>query len=123
MSPLEQLRAMPGFARVIGWNRIRPGMKLIEHLDALHARLAPGPHVYLYVLGVEPRQQGRGVARRLLEPMLARCDAVGHDVYLETAKAKNVQFYERYGFELRGVAEHPGLPSLWGMFRPGRSAP
>ena len=117
MSFTQQLRAMPGFARALGWSVMPRGLKLIEHLDGLHARFAPGPHVYLYVLGVDPLQQGRGLAGHLLRPRLERCDAEGHEVYLETANEKNVAFYERHGFVLRHKAEDPRFPTLWCMTR------
>jgi ribosomal protein S18 acetylase RimI-like enzyme len=117
----EQLRALPAFAGILGWSRIPRSMKLMAHMDELHARLAPGPHVYLNVLGVEPSQQGRGIGRRLLEPMLVRCDAEGRDVYLETGNASNVPFYERNGFELREVSQRPPFPTFWAMFRAARS--
>lgn len=116
----EQLKAAPGFARVIGWRRLLRGLKLIEHMEGLHARLAPGPHVYLYVLGVDPAHQGRGLGGTLLRPRLERCDADGLDVYLETANADNVPFYERHGFVLRHMAEHPRFPTLWCMSRSPR---
>jgi ribosomal protein S18 acetylase RimI-like enzyme len=121
MSLGEQLQVLPAFARILGWRRIPRSMKLMDHMEALHARLAPGPHVYLNVLGVEPSQRGRGTGQRLLEPMLERCDAEGRDVYLETANVANVPFYERNAFELREVAEHPRFPTFWAMFRPARS--
>ncbi len=49
-----------------------------EHILLYHQRVAPCPHWYLVVLGVKPCQQGRGLARALLEPMLARADAGSH---------------------------------------------
>lgn len=113
----EQLRALPAFARILSWSRIPRSMKLMGHMDELHARHAPGPHVYLNVLGVDPSQQGRGIGRRLLEPMLLRCDAEGRDVYLETANASNVPFYERNGFELREVSQRAPFPTFWALFR------
>jgi ribosomal protein S18 acetylase RimI-like enzyme len=116
----EQLQVLPQFARILGWRGIPRGMKLMQHMDALHARIAPGPHVYLNVLGVEPRRQGRSVGQLLLQPMLARCDAAGQDAYLETANVRNVPFYERNGFELRELARHPQLPTFWAMFRRAR---
>jgi GNAT superfamily N-acetyltransferase len=120
-SLVEQLRVLPRFARILGWGGIARGVKLMQHMEALHARHAPGPHVYLNVLGVDPSRQGRGVGQLLLEPMLARCDAAGRDAYLETANVTNVPFYERNGFELREVARHPQLPTFWAMFRSARS--
>lgn len=62
---------------------------------------------YLYDLAVRPECQGKGVASRLLRPMLAYLDREGAECYLETHDAKNVAMYEHFGFELM---ESPFLP-------------
>jgi ribosomal protein S18 acetylase RimI-like enzyme len=120
LSLVKQAQLLPGFARVLGWRRIPPGLRLIQHMDLLHARFAPSPHIYLSVLGVHPSRQGQGVGGELLRPMLERCDAEGLAVYLETASEPNVAFYERQGFELRRREEHAQFPTLWAMARAPR---
>jgi ribosomal protein S18 acetylase RimI-like enzyme len=117
---LERVRLLPAFARVIGWGSIPRGLRITEHMEALHRRFAPTPHVYLYMLGVDPVQQRQGLGARLLQVGLARCDRDRRRVYLETARSDNVAFYERHGFKLQLVAEHAEFPTFWAMTREPR---
>ena len=55
---------------------------------------------YLYNLSVRTAAQGKGIASKLLKPMLEYCAQQNKDVYLETNKAKNVTMYEHFGFKL-----------------------
>ena len=120
LSVLRQAQLLPSFTRILGIRSIPRGMRLLDHMDRMHARIAPEPHVYLYVLGVDPAQQGRGLGGVLLQPGLERADRERHRVYLETARASNVPFYERHGFQLRQTAEHAEFPTLWAMTRDPR---
>ncbi len=114
---LKQLRLFPAFVRIMGLSRIPSGLKLLDAMDKVHGRLAPEPHFYLFVLGVEPTRQGQGMGGRLLEPVLRKCDREGHRAYLETAQSKNVAFYARHAFTVREVFERPPWPKLWCMIR------
>lgn len=116
----RQARLIPSFTRVVGLEGIPRGLRIIAHMDALHERFAPEPHYTLSVLGVDPAAQGRGLSRLLLEPMLARCDDEKRLVYLETAKARNVPLYERYGFVSRAETKHQEFPTFWSMTRAPR---
>ena len=115
---LELLGLLPGFARAMGWTGIPRFSRLLEHAQGLHERLAPEPHYYLFVLGVDPPRQGRGHGARLLEPVLARCDSERRAAYLETARAENLPFYERQGFRVAHVIDESRFPKLWLMLRP-----
>lgn len=55
---------------------------------------------YLYNLSVSKKAQGRGIASKLMRPMLDFCDKENMVVYLETNKDTNVPLYKHYGFEL-----------------------
>jgi GNAT superfamily N-acetyltransferase len=83
-------------------------------LDAMTPR---EPHWYLGLLGTRPERQRTGVARGLLEPMLARADAEGLPVFLETGAPGNVAFYGRFGFEQIAEDGVPDGPAVWGMLR------
>ena len=117
LSLWTQARLLPSFARILGWTNIPRGLRIMEHMDALHARYAPGPHFYLSVLGVDPSQQGRGTGTALLKPMFDRCDQERRLVYLETAREKNVAFYERHGFVVAAKTPHADFPTFWSMTR------
>ncbi|HEY1354110.1 MAG TPA: GNAT family N-acetyltransferase [Ktedonobacteraceae bacterium] len=68
--------------------------------DQLHARVAPAAHWYLWVLGVEPQQQGRGTGGQLLRRVIQQADVRTVPCYLETENPRNVPFYQTYGFRL-----------------------
>lgn len=76
-----------------------------DFVDQLHARHLPGPHTYLFFIGVDPALQRQGYAARLIRPMLARLDAEGTACYLNTQNDKNIALYEHFGF--RTIERHP----------------
>jgi ribosomal protein S18 acetylase RimI-like enzyme len=88
------------------------------YADTLHKRHAPELHWYLWAVGVDPPNQGRGIGGRLIEPILARASADGTACYLETGMEKNISFYEKHGFRVVGEGRVPklGVP-VWAMLR------
>ena len=58
------------------------------------------PQTYLYNLSVSRKAQGKGIASKLLKPMLEFCDQENMVCYLETNKETNVSLYQHYGFQL-----------------------
>jgi ribosomal protein S18 acetylase RimI-like enzyme len=108
----------------------RTGFKRLQAADhvaeAEHRAHAPGPHWYLWVIGVDPARQGTGVAGRLMRPVFERADEAGLRCYLETHKASNIAVYERYGFAVVSQTSVPGHPlTVWAMMRrpnPGHPA-
>lgn len=88
----------------------------------LRQRACPGPHWYLWVLGVEPSRQGQGIGGRLLAAGLERVDAQGMPCYLDIHNPRNIPFYQQYGFEVFEESNLPGYGlRIWGMRRPARS--
>ena len=55
---------------------------------------------YLYNLSIKKDAQGKGLASKLMRPMLQFCDDERMVAYLETNKQTNVPLYQHYGFEL-----------------------
>jgi ribosomal protein S18 acetylase RimI-like enzyme len=96
----------------------RRAMGVIGYTEELHRRAMPGPHWYLWALGVAPASQGQGIGSRLLEPVLARADAAGLPCYLETETERNAAFYRKHGFEMLTAEAPPGHDlMLWTMAR------
>jgi GNAT superfamily N-acetyltransferase len=93
----------------------------VERYDAfkevLDAMTPAQPHWYLGLLGTRPDRQRTGVARSLLEPMLARADSENMPVFLETGMPGNVDFYRRFGFEIIAEDLVPRGPTVWGLLR------
>ena len=65
---------------------------------------------YLYNLSIKKDAQGKGLASRLMRPMLQFCDDEKMVAYLETNKASNVGLYQHYGFDLMKEELIPKTP-------------
>ncbi|MFC7742450.1 GNAT family N-acetyltransferase [Nocardiopsis composta] len=70
------------------------------------------------MIGVDPVVQGKGVGAALLDAGLSRADDDRVPVHLETNRAGNLAYYERYGFKQTGELDTEGLPRTWAMLRP-----
>jgi ribosomal protein S18 acetylase RimI-like enzyme len=79
----------------------------------------PAPHYYLGVIGIDPNLHGLGIGTQLLKSFcdLSASDRLSCGVYLETAKASNLGFYERAGFAETGRGSL-GTATLWCMYLP-----
>ncbi|MEV5980222.1 GNAT family N-acetyltransferase [Streptomyces sp. NPDC052114] len=79
------------------------------------------PHWSLALIGADPAAQGQGHGSALLRSGLARADAAGLPVYLESSKPSNIPVYEHFGFTVREEMRLPGEgPVLWTMWRAPR---
>jgi ribosomal protein S18 acetylase RimI-like enzyme len=86
--------------------------------DGLLSRHVPAePHWCLAAVAVRPEAQRRGVATRLLAPVLAQCDGEGHLARLETSSPQNLRLYERLGFRTHARVVVPDGPPVWLMVR------
>ena len=119
MTVWRLLRSVPlpvlfGFGRY-GANKMR---NLGGYLDAVHHRLVPFKHWYLWTVGVEPQYQSQGYASKLLRPMLTRPDKEGMPCYLETLDENNVPIYEHLGFKVVDESTVPNTSiTNWAMLR------
>jgi GNAT superfamily N-acetyltransferase len=108
---------------LFGWTGFRR-LQAYDHMaHKLHHEHASGSHWYLWAIGVRPQDQGKGIARQLVAPILARADQDSLPCYLETHLESNVTIYTRLGFAVasRSVLQGHPLP-VWGMIRrPHRS--
>ena len=75
------------------------------------------PHWHLGPVAVDAHLQGKGIGSLLMTEYCARLDRERAVGYLETDKAANVTFYERFGFETVGSAPVLNTPN-WFMRRP-----
>lgn len=93
----------------------------IARFEAATTEIAvEGPHRYLGVLATDPDARGRGFARAVLGPVLARDDAEGVPAHLETCTPENLPFYERFGFRVHAETTIQGGPVLWELVRDPR---
>jgi ribosomal protein S18 acetylase RimI-like enzyme len=105
-----------------GFQRLHAADQVAQQLHWKHG-LEAGKHWYLWAIGVDPPDQGMGVARRILQPVLARADQTRCPCYLETHKEANLPIYQRLGFEVVSQVPVPGHPiTVWAMLRSPRTA-
>ena len=65
---------------------------------------------YLYNLSIKKSAQGKGIASKLIRPMLQFCDNEKMVAYLETNNESNVGLYKHYGFDLMKEELIPKTP-------------
>lgn len=113
-TPLELARlgflTWPGvFGRTLrtGWG--------LSGIEAKHPR---EPHLYLADVGVHPEKQGQGLGTAIIEPGVARADALALPAYLESSNPRNVPLYERFGFAVTETVTLPKGPVVTLMWRP-----
>ena len=117
VSALEQIRVLPGLARVMGRDLPRL-MKVMNHMDKIHPT---EPHWYLPTIGVSSLAQGRGLGSMLLSARTELLDEQAQPAYLEATTERSMALYERHGFELVAEEQIPGGgPKFWPMWREPR---
>lgn len=94
------------------WRFVRAGLHLEHRIHRLHP---DEPHVYVYVLGVHPSQQGRGLGGRLLRHAASIASAAGVVSHLETSNPENLTLYRHFGYEIvTEITSHRAKP-VWTM--------
>ena len=106
------------------WARFEKAIPGLTDRMAIYDEVAtkfkpPAPHYYLGVIGTDPTLQGSGIGTQLLKSFceVSASDPLSSGVYLETAQASNIRFYERAGFAVTGRG-NLGDATLWCMYLP-----
>lgn len=83
-----------------------------------HEHMAGRSYLYLLIVGVATRLQGKGLGRELIGAAINKAERDGQSLYLETETEENVQMYEHFGFRLLQKITLPvvNLP-MWEMVR------
>jgi ribosomal protein S18 acetylase RimI-like enzyme len=113
---LIRLGMLSGFVR-FGPPSFMKFITALNKLEHFHKRDVPPEHWYLFVLGVEPERQGKGVGGTIISPVLERADKDRLPCYLETMKERNVEFYSKHGFEVLIDGHFKDGPRYWTMKR------
>ncbi|WP_017580499.1 GNAT family N-acetyltransferase [Nocardiopsis valliformis] len=113
-SAMALLRSAPHFAGLFEPRRLPVIMK---GMGMLGASAPSTPHWYLSELGTDPDVRGAGAGVALLRSGLRRADQSGLPVHLESSKAENLPFYERFGFRTTEEITVPEGPTLYAMLR------
>lgn len=77
---------------------------------------------YLMAFATRINKQGQGYGKQLMAALMNYLDACGEGCYLETLKAKNVDLYKNWSFQLEECASiQLGNLTLYAMQRPNRA--
>jgi GNAT superfamily N-acetyltransferase len=94
------------------------GRRYDEFWGWIEAKIPDEPLWHLDAVGVDPPARGSGVGAALIEHGLSLARADGAPAFLETGQARNVPYYERFGFAVTSAEEAPGGgPRIWFMRR------
>ncbi|KAA0023167.1 GNAT family N-acetyltransferase [Antrihabitans cavernicola] len=116
-STLTDLRMFPALVRAFG-RRLQVGGAIAETMKAKHPTEL---HWYLAMIGTDPDARGAGYGQTLMRSRLDRCDAEHSPAYLESSKAENVPYYQRFGFEVTDeIVVADGGPTVYAMWRNAR---
>lgn len=84
--------------------------------DAIKAHLpTERPFWHVHFVGVAPALQGKGWGGAMMRA--GEGFAGGADIYLETARPQNVQFYTALGYRTTGEWQIPGGLTMWSMLK------
>jgi ribosomal protein S18 acetylase RimI-like enzyme len=112
---LEQLSVVPA---VVPCNSILTGYRISKWVREWARNDPPTLHWHIGPVAVDPAAQQQGIGSAMLAAICLHMDAYGSGSYLETDRAANVGFYQKFGFVV--LEESKVLEvSTWYMSRPG----
>ena len=119
-STIKQIRC--GFIQLLlsnlNWRSLRNFFALGNKLEEMHKKDVPKQHWYLWLLAVDPSDQGKGLGSAIVAPELREADTANAPCYVETAKVVNLDFYQKQGFVIKREIKMPGEdPPLWTLIR------
>jgi ribosomal protein S18 acetylase RimI-like enzyme len=112
----EKLTVTP---RIIPAVRADVATRVLRWLDTWARHDPRQPHWHLGPVAVDAHLQRTGIGTLLMNEYCSRIDAAHGIGYLETDKASNVTFYEKFGFETMASAPVLDTPN-WFMKRAAR---
>ena len=105
---------------------IRMGLNALKKMGSVfkpitedrHKHMGGSTYLYLLVIGVATKLQGKGFGRKLIGTAIEKSEREGLQLYLETETEENVKMYEYFGFRLikRITLPMVDLP-MWEMVR------
>jgi ribosomal protein S18 acetylase RimI-like enzyme len=114
---LEVLRFVP---TLVTYNSLVGALRVKSWQDAWARHDPRENHWHVGLVTVDSHLQGRGIGTQLMTEHCAQMDGRGATSYLETDKAINVRFYQKFGFQT--VAQEQVLGTTnWFMKRLARN--
>lgn len=84
----------------------------------IHKELAPYPHIYGYLIGVEPTLKDQGYGSKMIRYELAKADSQTLPFYCDNVNEENIPKYEHY--DMKVIKEYT-IPKtqvkIWAMIR------
>jgi len=92
---------------------------ILQQIDSLHKKYTDEPHYYLDNIGIIPDAQGKGIASKLIRPILEMADSQNVISYTDTVTHTNVALYEHFGFQCveQSPIANTGI-TVWALRRP-----
>ncbi len=118
--PMWKMMLTGGFKlfRKMGSQVTSKMMTVRDFVESKTIKNAGDKYLHLEMLAVEPKLQGMGYAKKLLDPMFNRLDSENLPCFLETSTEKNVALYQYFGFEVVEESTIPGTDvPFWDMLR------
>lgn len=81
---------------VTGLSNIKKAIIRESAIKKIHPAV---PLYYLWFIGVEPSQQGKGIGSKLLNEIIQKGLSENKTICLETSTLKNIPWYEKHGFK------------------------
>lgn len=91
----------------IGIARISKVLKRESSIEAVQPK---EPFLYVWFIGVEPENQGKGEGSKLLQSVLDLAKDKKLPVCLETSTERNFKWYENFGFSVYASSAQFGFP-------------
>ncbi|MFX0002486.1 MAG: GNAT family N-acetyltransferase [Candidatus Hodarchaeota archaeon] len=102
----------------LGSNAIKRQNRFYNYVSSKHKKLLPSKYWYLSIIGINPRDQGKGLSRVLLNSMFDQFDEQNLPCILDTNNEKNLPIYERLGFKIIEEYKVPDTDIVnWAMIR------
>ena len=80
---------------------IRSVVRILKSEAHVHNNFRKYPrYCHLYMIGVLPEAQGKGLASALMNPMIQRMKEKSIPLFLEMANPRNVGIYKKQGFKI-----------------------
>lgn len=93
-------------------------LKVSNYLSQKRHEMASANDLYITFVAVEPKYQGQGISRNLINYILNDSDFENSNYFLETHKIENLTLYNHLGFKLLLQETYPvGAPESHFMYR------
>ena len=93
-------------------------LKVTDLMCSVHKELAPYPHIYGYLIGVEPNLRGQGYFSILNKHIMDKADSQQLPFYCDNVNEANIPKYEHHGMKI--IREYT-IPKtqvrIWAMVR------